>query len=236
MISSVFNPLNFATPVMQSLWHPKAPWDQPISGLTLEKWLVWKSSLPLLGEITVPRCYFSRLEHNGVTFQLHYFCDASESGYGTIPYLCLEDLDGFTECAFVTGKFRNAPIKSASIPRPELQGALLAVRIDSAVRRELEFSFAKVIFWTDLMIVLNYIRNERRCFQTYVANRVTEIRELNFPRQWRHCPDAINPADDASRGLRIEEFLRSECWLKAHALDQTLCFNGVPHGTTLFSK
>ena len=164
--------------IMQSLWHRKAPWDQPISGETLEKWLVWKSSLPLLGEITVPRCYFSRLEHKGVTFQLHHFCDASESGYGTISYLCLEDLDGFSECAFVTGKFRNAPIKSVSILRLELQGALFAVRIDSAVRRELEFSFEKVIFWTDSMIVLNYIRNESRCFQTYVANRVTEIREL----------------------------------------------------------
>ena len=58
------------------------------------------------------------------------------------------------------------------------------------------------------MIVLNYIRNESRCFQTYVTNRVTEIRELTFPHQWRHYPDAINPADDASRGLRIEEFLR----------------------------
>ena len=87
-ISSVFSPLNVATPVMvpakqimQSLWHRKAPWDQPISGETLEKWLVWKSSLPLLGKITVPRWYFSRLEHKGVTFQLHHFCDASESGY-----------------------------------------------------------------------------------------------------------------------------------------------------------
>ena len=172
-ISSVFNPLNFATPVMlpakqimQSLWHRIAPWDQPISGETLEKWLDWKSSLPLLSEITVPRCYFSRLEHKGVTFQLHHFCDASESGYGTISYLCLEDLDGFTKCAFVTGKYRNVPIKSASIPRLELQGALLAVWIDSAVRREVEFSFDKVIFWTDSMIVLNYIRNESRCFQT----------------------------------------------------------------------
>ena len=225
-----------AKQIMQSLWHHKAPWDQPISGETLEKWLVWKSSLPLLGKITVPRCYFSHLEHKGVTFQLHHFCDASESGYGNISYLCLEVLDGFTECAFVTGKFRNAPIKSASIPRLELQGALLAVWIDSTVRRELEFSFEKVIFWTDSMIVLNYIRNESWCFQTYVANRVTEIRELTFPHQWRHCPDAINPADDASRGLRIEEFLRSELWLKPHALDQTLCFNGVPHRTTLFSK
>ena len=64
------------------------------------------------------------------------------------------------------------------------------------------------------MIVLNYIRNESRRFQTYVANRVTEVRELTFPHQWRHCPGAINPADDASRGLRIQEFLRSEHWLK----------------------
>ena len=78
--------------------------------------------------------------------KLHHFRDASESGYGTVSYLRLEYLDGFTECAFVTGKSRNAPIKSVSIPRLELQRALLTARIDSAVRRELEFSFEKVIF------------------------------------------------------------------------------------------
>ena len=127
--------------------------------------------------------------------QLHHFCDASESGYRTVSYLRLEYLDGFTECAFVTGKSRNAPIKSVSIPRLELRRTLLAGRIDSAVRQESEFSFQKVIFWTDSMIVLNYIRNESRRFQTYVTNRVTEIRELTFPHQWRHCPGDINPAE-----------------------------------------
>ena len=83
----------------------------------------------------------------------------------------------------MTRKSRNAPVKSVSIPGLELQGALLASRIDSAVRRELEFSFEKVIFWTDSMTVLIYIRNESRRFQTYIANRVTEIRELTFPHQ-----------------------------------------------------
>ena len=72
-----------AKQIMQSLWHRKAPWDQPISGETLEKWLVWKSSLPLLGKITVPRCYFSRLEHKGVTFQPHHFL---------ISYFCINFL------------------------------------------------------------------------------------------------------------------------------------------------
>jgi len=88
--------------------------------------------------------------------------------------LRFEYLDGFTECAFVTGKSGNAPIKRVSIPRLELQGALLAARIDSAVRRELAFRFEKVISWTDSIIVLNYIRNESRRFQTCVANRVTK--------------------------------------------------------------
>ena len=92
-------------PHLTTVWRRrKAPWDQPISGETLEKWLDWKSSLPLLREITVPRCYLSRLEHKGVTFQLQHFCDASESGYGTVSYLRFAYLDGFTECAFVTGK------------------------------------------------------------------------------------------------------------------------------------
>ena len=64
------------------------------------------------------------------------------------------------------------------------------------------------------MIVLNYIRNESRRFQTYVANRVTEIRELTDPYQWRHCAAAINPADDASRGSEMSDFLRNDRWLK----------------------
>lgn len=86
--------------------------------------------------------------------------------------------------------------------------------MDSTIRKELDFKFEKVIFWTDSMIVLNYIRNESRRFQTYVVNRVTEIRELTDPYQWRHCAGEINPADDASRGLEMSDVLKNDRWLK----------------------
>ena len=76
-------------------------------------------------------------------------------------------------------KSRNSPTKTVSIPRLELQGALLAARVDLAVQKELNFDFERVIFWTDSMITLNYIRNESRRFQTYMANRVAEIQELS---------------------------------------------------------
>ncbi|KAK3727752.1 hypothetical protein QZH41_005216 [Actinostola sp. cb2023] len=150
--------------------------------------------------------------------QLHHFCDASEDGYGTVTYLRTEYPDGFIKCSFVTGKSKTAPIKSVSIPRLELQGALLAARVDHAVRNELRsFHFEKVVFWTDSMITLNYINNESRCFKTYVANRITEIRELTNPEQWRHCPGKLNPADDVSRGLEMEEFLKNERWINGPA-------------------
>ena len=110
----------------------------------------------------VPRCYFSRSDHEGATLQLHHFCDASEVGYGTATYLRIAYADGNIECAFIMGKSRNAPIKTVSIPRLELQGALLAARVDLAVRKELNFEFERVIFWTDSMITLNYIHNESR--------------------------------------------------------------------------
>ena len=220
-IASVFDPLNFAAPVMlpakqimQTLWRRKMPWDHPISGEILEKWKMWKSRLPLLENLSIPRCYFSRLEHEGVKLQLHHFCDASEVGYGTASYLRIEYSDGETECPFLIGKSRNAPIKSVSLPRLELQGALLAARIDSAVRSELDFQFDKVVFWSDSMITLNYIKNENRRFQTFVANRVSEIRELTHPDQWKHCPGKINPADDVSRGLEMDDFLKNDRWLK----------------------
>ena len=112
------------------------------------------------------------------------------------------------------GKSRNAPIKTVSILRLELQGALLAARVDLAVRKELNFDFERVIFWTDSMITLNYIRNESRRFQTYVANPVGEIRDLTNADQWRHCPGKLNPADDVSRALEMNEFLKNKRWLK----------------------
>ena len=64
------------------------------------------------------------------------------------------------------------------------------------------------------MITLNCIHNESRRLQTYVANRVWEIRDLTAAEQWRHCPGKVNPADDASRGLEMQEFLKNERWLK----------------------
>ena len=110
-ICSVFDPLNLAAPVMlpakqimQDLWRKKRAWDQPLEGELLQRWLRWKDNLPLLASVKVPRCYFSRTDHEGATLQLHHFCDASEVGYGTSTYLRIAYPDDKIECAFIIGK------------------------------------------------------------------------------------------------------------------------------------
>ena len=46
---------------------------------------------------------------------------------------------------------------------------------------ELTYKIGKATFWSDSQTKLQCIKNESKRFQTYVANRVAEIREVASP-------------------------------------------------------
>ena len=119
------------------------------------------------------------------SFQLHHFSDASEFGYGTDPYLRKEAEDRSVKCSFVIAKSRAAPLQYVSVPRLELQAATIAGRVQCMILKETEVPITSSFFWTDSKITLQYINNESRRFKTYVANRVSEIRDASQPKKWR---------------------------------------------------
>lgn len=222
-VSSFYDPQGFAAPVvlpakqiLQDCWRKKWGWDKPLEGEVLERWKKWKELLPLMTEVKIPRC-FAGLDHANcldAEIQIHHFCDASEIGYGTVSYLRISYPDGSIFCSFILGKARNAPIRAPTIPRLELQSAVLAVRMDQFIQKELNLPISKTVFWTDSMITLFCIANDTKRFLTYVGNRINEIRELTDTEQWRHCPGKLNPADDCSRGLDPQQYIEGERWLK----------------------
>lgn len=63
------------------------------------------------------------------------------------------------------------------------------------------------------MIVLQYIKNMTKRFQTFIANRVAIIHDGSQPAQWRYVDSNSNPADDASRGLQAKDMLTRKGWL-----------------------
>ena len=148
--------------------------------------------------------------------RLHHFADASQIAYGVVSYLRTEYASGRVTVALTMAKSRLAPIKATTIPRLELCAATLATRQDELLRRELDLELSPSQYWSDSTIVLWYVSHEEKRFQTFVANRVSEIRGRSEPTQWRHVPTDENPADDASRGTSPAE-LTGRRWLEGPA-------------------
>ena len=220
VLNSVYDPLGFLAPVMltgkgilQDLYRLNCGWDESIPTAYIDKWKEWLKDLNLISSLRIRRC-LKPPNFEVTEAQIHHFCDASERGYGTVSYLKLTKDDGLPHIAFVIGKARVAPLKVVTIPRLELASAVLAARIDRMLKRELELILGDSVFWTDSTAVLKYIQNDARRFQTYVANRVSTIRDLTHKSQWRHIRTGLNPADSASRGMKAKTFLHEGHWLR----------------------
>lgn len=46
-----------------------------------------------------------------------------------------------------------------------------------------------------------------------MANRISAIREITTPLQWRYIPTSQNPADCCSRGLKADQLLKNREWI-----------------------
>ena len=145
---------------------------------------------------------------------LHHFSDASELGYGQCSYIRLVDKTGGVHCSLLLGKSRVVPKKFVSVPRLQLNAAVLSVKMACLLKKEFKLEKIKESFWADSRVVIGYIKNESRRFKTFVANRVQQIRENTDVQQWRYVPTRENPADGASRGLNAARVHSGSCWFQ----------------------
>lgn len=82
------------------------------------------------------------------------------------------------------------------------------------LKSELQLQLGPSVFWTDSTSVLKYICNEDKRFHVFVANRVSTIRETTEVSQWRYINTKENPADLASRGLKVDDLLYGGKWIQ----------------------
>ena len=109
---------------------------------------------------------------------LHAFCDASQDAYGVCAYLRRTFTDNTVECSLIAGKGRVAPLKSQSILRLALMGALIAVRSTETLVEEMMTKIEKITFWSDSTTVLHCIRQTGSTYKAFVCNRVSEIHTI----------------------------------------------------------
>ncbi|XP_045032722.1 uncharacterized protein LOC116934425 [Daphnia magna] len=219
-ISSIYDPLGLLAPVvlvakiiLQDIWRLKGGWDEILPADILNRWGRFVEHLPMLELLNIPRSFLTSPQSAYRSFQLHAFSDASKDGFGVVIYLRAET-SGEVEVSFVMAKVRVAPIHQLSIPKMELQGALLAVRLANYLLKELTLPISNVFFWVDAMTVVRWIHASHRRYNVFVANRIAEILDSTTPSQWRHVPGALNPADECSRGLCPSELDPNHRWYR----------------------
>ncbi|XP_068246869.1 uncharacterized protein [Palaemon carinicauda] len=218
-ISSLYDLLGLLSPIilpakklLQELCQIESlDWDERIPDKPAERWQHWIQGLHLLEQLSIPRCFKSSGFGNATGSSLVLFSDASTVCYGVAAYLVLHDRNQ-VQSNLVMGKSRVSPKKVVTIPRLELTAATVSVKVAQHILKELEFTVGKVVYYTDSTAVLHYIHSNTKRFPVFVANRVRVIRDYSQPEQWRYVNSSDNPADVASRGISVHQFLQYDEW------------------------
>ncbi|XP_050296650.1 uncharacterized protein LOC126736367 [Anthonomus grandis grandis] len=215
-ISKIYDPLGFLGPIIirakliiQQLWKLQLSWDENLPIELHSQWCEYKKQLFNINTIQIPR---QVLIKGANLVELHGFSDSSESAYGCSVYLRSINNVGAIDCRLYFAKTRVAPVQAISIPRLELQAAVLLARLVSKCLSTISFEIQNIYLWTDSTIVLAWLSREPKTWQTFICNRVSEIQQLTNITDWNHISTHENPADILSRGSQTNDFLSNSLY------------------------
>ena len=154
--AKLFDPIGWFSPVVirakiliQDLWHQDLNRDQAVPAQSVSTWIKFRDQLKEIETILIPR-WLGSFESS--RFELHCFCDASEKAYVAALYAVIYTVNKITS-KLITCKSKVAPIKTVSIPRLELCGAVVLSRLTTYVLQKFERVPSRVHCWSDSKVV-----------------------------------------------------------------------------------
>ena len=219
VLASIYDPLGLITPLLvhgkllfQEAVKHNISWQAQLPQELRRRCQKWAHDMTDVPAFVIPRCLIPKA-FDDASFELHCFNAASQQAYGCCIYLRCTSKSGSIHTSLITSKQRVCPIKGQTIPRLELQSAVLSARLEESVRTALTIPLLDSTFWTDSKIVLAYIQNESRRFSLFVTNRVLKIKRSTSSESWRHIAGILNPADILTRPVTVHN-ININIWLK----------------------
>ena len=104
--------------------------------------------------------------------------------------------------------------KSLSIPRSELQAAVLGAGIKLNIIVQVDFQIDNITLYSDLKVTLNCISNSSRKFLPFVMNRLNEIRINTEIKQWKYIPGNLTRAEMCTRYHSFRYLNSDSIWIR----------------------
>ncbi|XP_063986879.1 uncharacterized protein LOC135167504 [Diachasmimorpha longicaudata] len=214
-IAQLFDPLGLLSPVvirakalLQQLWLEKLDWDEELPVHLVQEWVRFREELAQVDQLSIPRWMGYKKDSR---VEIHGFSDASLLAMSAVVYLKVTSEDGVS-ISLAVAKTKVAPLKKLTIPRLELNAAVILAKLTRYVIEQLNLDSAPVHLWTDSAVALAWICAHPSRWKEYVHNRVTVVQELVQQASWRYVSGKENPADCASRGISVAQLNGHHLW------------------------
>ena len=225
-LASSFDPLGIASPcllggklILQKAAMVKLDWDDELPGDIVNEWNSWVSSLGTLSSFSLDRYCFVNTkvpdENDNVTYQLHGFCDASNTAFSCVIYL-RRIVNGRSDVSFIFGKSRVVLSHQQNwvISRKELEAAKLCSNLMLLALTALQHLSCAVKFWTDSEVLLKWITNPDLHLSRFIKRRIDKIHLVSSPESWGYIGTLQNPAHVGTRKKNIKSKDAFNIWLK----------------------
>ena len=224
-VMSIYDPMGLISPFLllakinlRETWKLQLGWDNELPPEIHRKWVNFFTNLYQIEDLELPRCLRPA---NAVGHPwLILLSDGSELAYGCAAYARWKCSDGSYEVRLIMAKSRIAPINKVSIPRMELNGAVLSKRCRAAIVKEMRYKFERIIHLVDSETVLSMLQKTSSRFKVYEGVRVGEIQAATSGHmtEWAWIPGHHNTADLLTRGCLPKDMSTTSEWFQGPAM------------------
>jgi Pao retrotransposon peptidase/Putative peptidase (DUF1758) len=171
-VMRIFDPLGLLSPLtikfralFQRVWQlGDCDWDSSLPEDIESEWHALRNEVEVLESLQLPRWFNCCTAEN---IELHAFCDASTMAYGAAIYARFENS---ATVHLILARGRVAPLRTITIPRLELLGAVMLADLVAHTQRALGLlmNITKIHAWSDSSIVLAWLRTAPSRFGAFV--------------------------------------------------------------------
>ena len=135
-VATRFDPFGFlasfivrAKVLLQDLWTAGLDSNDPLGEPLICRSCKWFEQLSELHKIQVPLCLQLHKKEAIISTSLQTFMDASQDAYGAVVYRKTVYESGLSSSVLAAAKTRVAPLSAMSVPRLQLMGAVLGLKL-----------------------------------------------------------------------------------------------------------